>query len=87
MREGNHPTFNGEASDLALIAAERKGLSAKSDESMAFYNTYMPPLKVIMQDGSVHSVKYSELDERLEELRQERKARRKSHDKEDNVQG
>lgn len=53
--------------------------SAKADESIAFFNSFMPPIEVWLLDGTHLPVKYSELDERLEELKQARRRRGKHH--------
>jgi len=52
-------------------------ISPKSDEGLAFFNSYMPPVEVHTVDGEVLLVPFAELDEKLATLRQTYKERRK----------
>lgn len=76
MSKGKDTTLSKGPSELALSAAERKYPPAKSDEAMAFYGSYMPPLEVHLLGGTTLVVVFKDLDERLEELRQTYKERR-----------
>jgi hypothetical protein len=54
--------------------------SAKSDEAIAYFNAFMPPIEVYLRGGSMLAVKYSELDERLESWGRHVKERKPHHD-------
>ena len=77
MTKWKDTTLDEEASELALSASKKKYPPAKSDEAIAYYNSYMPPYEIHLFDGSIVVVPYSELDERLAELKQTYKERRK----------
>lgn len=51
--------------------------SAKSDASIVYYNAFMPPIEVRLLDGTRLLIPYDKMDDRLEELRLERRERRK----------
>jgi len=64
--------MNGEEQKQKVLLA-----SAKSDEAIVYYNAFMPPIEVRLLDGTRLLVPYDKLDDRLEELRLERRERRK----------
>ena len=51
--------------------------SAKGDDNIIYINSFMPPIEVRLLDGTRLLVPYDKLDDRLEELRLERRERRK----------
>ena len=55
--------------------------SAKSDEAIAYFNSFMPPIEVHLRDGSMLSIKYRDLDERLESRARHVKEKRSHHDR------
>ena len=53
-------------------------ISPKSDAGLAFYAAHMPHYEIHLMDGSIVTVPYKELDERLAEFKRTRKERRRA---------
>lgn len=67
----------GAGPDVALSTAKGNQLSAKSDAMLAFYDACMPPYEIHLMDGTVVMVPFKKLGEKLAELKETNKERRK----------
>ena len=52
-------------------------MSASSDEGIAYYSSMMPKYEIVLFDGTSIWVPYSKLDEKLAELRESFKERKR----------
>lgn len=56
---------------------EAQRMSASSDEGIAYYNASMLPYEIVLFDGTSMWVPYSKLDEKLAELKETFKERKR----------